>query len=1457
MTKSTSAARRFSALRQAVSIGIFEQLEQRRMLSATPLGPIPYETQGSYPSATFVVGGTTLFFADDATGTQHLYKTDGTTAGTQLVDGAISNVGSGGEDAEVSGNNLFFVAESGSGEQVYEASVGTSVTVTQFTNISPDNGLDRYSIGLVTPVGSGVYFVVNDGNNSSSENTPNMLYVSDGTSSGTHALHAFAYVIEIADLNGTAIFNADDTSGGGDQLWVSDGTSGGTTPLPLSNGDTLTHPEDFVANGTNMFFGDGDGDLYMTDGTQAGTNEVTGYDEAEVNGTASENTDEHLSVLSGEVYFASDSYLYKTDGTTTTQVGTGNVYDVYDITPMGGNVYYSAIDDAHGRELWKSDGTTESLVGDINSGSGGSDPFNLTASGNQLFFEAAPNGDDDQIFTTDGTTVTQLTQAVGDGSDFENSISPGGNGVAYVSYNDGFHGNEPWKLTSTTASLLADVNSTPRDESQAPSSFAQVGNTIYFVSGDSGGEDNTLWKTDGTAAGTVEIGPEVTIASGDTTTNAALAAGETVSNLMPGTSVLYFESDADGTSNALWMYNGTTAAPVQYIPEVGSAPALGLISPADDVATPVDIQPGGNMAVVGNTLYFDFDDGVHGDELWKTDGTVAGTQLVKDINGVSGGDDSSSSPQNFEVLGSELLFTADDGLGAGRELWVSDGTATGTVAIKHLVPDTSSIDIEDFAVVNGTGYFTVGNDGTDLWKTDGTATGTMELGTFDDVYFPGYGSSDDTNAPPVIGGDFFFEATTVSGENYGYSLWKTDGTPAGTVVVKSEVVDGESGGLDPENLINLNPTTIVFEGDGPAGYELWKTDGTTAGTVQVADINTGEASSDPDNLVVLNGEVYFSATSGDTGAGPFDRELWKSDGTAAGTTEVKQIFTGTTSYYGDGPDFSPDTPDEGSDGADVYDTTIVGSKIFFNADDGIHGTELWETDGTAAGTFLVQDINPTGGSYPEDFTPIVTPTGDNALVFFADDGTTGDQPYSVIAPSYNLVVSSPTLSVPENGNSTFTVDLSSAPTSNVTVTISEESGGSSTLVASPLTLTFTPADYNVPQTVGVAGTLGTGSLDSTAIFDVSTGNLIQTVTATEIAPIYGLVVSVPTINVPENGSNTFTVALSAAPTANVTVTVAKASGGSTDLNASAGTLTFTPADWNTPQTVTVTGGIDDSALNSVATFDVSAQDVTTQSVAATETANATGILVVSSNAINVPEGGSTGFAVHLSSAPVGQLTVTISRTAGDSILSTAPATLVFTAANYNVDQTVTITSGVDADITDQTATFTVSAAGFPDQSVVATQLDENGPEIGSFSVSPSTGTSKSKIKLTASGATGDSGFGDAFYVVFYIDTNGDGVLDNGDATLHLVKPNKHGVATYSLKAKTLSSGVTTFFAAAEDAGGTVGQPVSGTFTLSANSAVKKAVRHSQPMIVANDTQSSDLSSDGIMQSLFSQTPILG
>src|SRR5262249_58532624 len=97
------------------------------------------------------------------------------------------------------------------------------------------------------------------------------------------------------------------------------------------------------------------------------------------------------------------------------------------------------------------------------------------------------------------------------------------------------------------------------------------------------------------------------------------------------------------------------------------------------------------VTAVGGTLFFTANDGVNGEELWKSDGTEAGTVLVKDINpGSAFGYGYGSRPYELTAVGGTLFFTADDGA-HGRELWKSNGTEAGTVLVKDNNPDNNPI----------------------------------------------------------------------------------------------------------------------------------------------------------------------------------------------------------------------------------------------------------------------------------------------------------------------------------------------------------------------------------------------------------------------------------------------------------------------------------------------------------------------------------------------------------------------------------------------------------------------------------------------------------------------------------------------------------------------------------------------------------------------------------------------
>src|SRR5262249_41131203 len=136
------------------------------------------------------------------------------------------------------------------------------------------------------------------------------------------------------------------------------------------------------------------------------------------------------------------------------------------------------------------------------------------------------------------------------------------------------------------------------------------------------------------------------------------------------------------------------------------------------------------QAVVNGTLFFAANDGVHGTELWRTDGTVSGTTLVKDIS--PGGFNSYLG--NLTNVNGTLFFCATYGL------WTSAGTAAATVIVSPIWS------VNNLTDVNGTLFFTAddGVNGTELWKSDGTAAGTTLV---KDIY-PGQSRSYDYYGVP-------------------------------------------------------------------------------------------------------------------------------------------------------------------------------------------------------------------------------------------------------------------------------------------------------------------------------------------------------------------------------------------------------------------------------------------------------------------------------------------------------------------------------------------------------------------------------------------------------------------------------------------------------------------------------------------------------------------------------------
>jgi ELWxxDGT repeat protein len=415
-----------------------------------------------------------------------------------------------------------------------------------------------------------------------------------------------------------------------------------------------------------------------------------------------------------------------------------------------------------------------------------------------------------------------------------------------------------------------------------------------------------------------------------------------------------------------------------------------------------DVNPGGGSSLtsfpyfteVDNNLFFQANDGVHGWELWKSDGTADGTTLVKDIN--PSGD---SFVYDLTVLGDTLFFFAYDGFHGG--LWKSDGSTGGTTLVKDLTPTSGSSEgFYSLTVVGDILFFRAddGVHGMELWASDGSESGTHMVTDIN----PTSGSGSDPGNFTPVGGTLFFDAQD---SVHGWELWTSDGTESGTTMVK-DIWPGSSAGFGYALSSAMLGNILFFSpaDDGVHGPELWRSDGTETGTTLVKDVWPGSHPGwgYPVWLANINGTVFFSADDGLHG-----QELWISDGTEAGTAMLKDIHLNNLNTAPACRPFSvkdststapagcpPPPPPPPRFSSDPTFLTVMSNTLFFDANDGVHGRELWTSDGTEVGTTLLKDIHLGNGSrLPPVDRPELTVVS-QTLFFAADDGTHGVEPWA-------------------------------------------------------------------------------------------------------------------------------------------------------------------------------------------------------------------------------------------------------------------------------------------------------------------------------------------------------------------------------------------------------------------------------------------------------------------------------
>ncbi|MFY9826291.1 MAG: ELWxxDGT repeat protein [Thermoanaerobaculia bacterium] len=750
------------------------------------------------------------------------------------------------------------------------------------------------------------------------------LWRTDGTLPGTYALTARTLLLGSSTSFAGRLYFQASTIAEGEGLWVSDGTAGGTRLLAaLSSGAS---PFDVMAATPSRFFftaGD-DQELWVSDGTPAGTRLVR--QSAFFNNEDCAVPVPFLEVQGETVYFLSADSVYgfqvwRSDGTESgtqrmTTIPDCNVAQAVPLLSAGGRRIFTF--PYYGGSLWTAGGDF-SHPAPLTGCKGGCPTFitaypfaNASPPGRLLFV-----GKDDQhgqeLWITDGTgpgtrRLTDTCSGVCDGIDYFSPSAIRGLGKTYFRALDASEKYGLWATDGTPEGT--------RRVGRFPAGLGSLGNHVFFGSTRSG-NTSELWMTDDTQEGSRRVATLQIAATGSYPSFAPVGDGALILALSP-----------NGDFQTLWHSDGTPEGTVPVtrtaIPGIFGVAQVGNLEiftaerlpELQDTVWRTDGTAGGTFPVVsfkpgaqvyngtswnGKYLFvvrgphapFSPDEDTGDCAIWASDGTRRGTRRIFPMPaGVR-------CPLDLFPAGSRFLFSAFAESSSTFQVFSSDGTAAGTRQLTN-VADPGIVPL-NFIAIDGAVFFELYQRDagrTEIWRTDGTPAGTQgfPLGLSNPgppVAFQGsiYLSSLDISArlwrvpldggAPVpltdaadpgnltpAGGRLFF---TASDEAHGAELWVTDGTPAGTRMVR-DIQPGVPSSR-PGGLTAAGDRVYFAADDGVSGRELWVSDGTEEGTRLVWDLKPGGFSSSPADLAVIGGCLYFGADDGKTGEEPWALKL--------------------------------------------------------------------------------------------------------------------------------------------------------------------------------------------------------------------------------------------------------------------------------------------------------------------------------------------------------------------------------------------------------------------------------------------------------------------------------------------------------------------------------------------------------------------------------------------------------